>query len=51
MVNGITDALKVIIDVAKKMQSVCRRVKKDMKRLGSFYWSKLDAWDALRRAV
>ena len=50
-VNGITDALKVIIDVAKKMQSVCRRAKKDMKRLGSFYWSKLDAWDALRRAV
>jgi hypothetical protein len=50
-VNGVTDALKVIIDVAKKMQSVCRRAKKDMKRLGSFYWSKLDAWDALRRAV
>ena len=50
-VNGITDALKVIIDVAKKMHSVCRRTKKDIKRHGSSFWSKLDAWDALRRAV
>lgn len=50
-VNGVADALKVIIDVAKKMQSICRRAKKDIKRHGSLFWSKLDNWDAIRRAV
>ena len=50
-VNGVADALKVIIDVAKKMQSICRRAKKDIKRHGSLFWSKFDNWDAFRRVV
>ena len=49
--DGIAEALAVIIDVARKMQGICRRAKKNMKRLGSLYWSKLDTWDALRRAI
>ena len=48
---GVSGALAVIIDVARKMQGICRRAKKNMKRLGSLYWSKLDTWDALRRAI
>lgn len=32
--NGVSDALAVIIEVAKKMQGICRRAKKDIKRLG-----------------
>ena len=47
-VSGVSDALAVIIDVAKKMQGICRRAKKDIKRLGSLYWTKLDTWDAMR---
>lgn len=50
-VSGVSGALAVIIDVARKMQGICRRAKKNMKRLGSLYWSKLDTWDALRRAI
>ena len=50
-VNGVTDALKVIIDVSRKMQGICRRAKKDIKRRGSAFWAKLDAWNALRSAV
>lgn len=50
-VNGVTDALKVIIDVSRKMQGICRRAKKDIKRHGSAFWSKLDAWNTMRRAV
>ena len=49
--SGVSGALAVIIDVAKKMQGICRRAKKNMKRLGSLYWSKLDTWDTLRRAI
>ena len=49
--NGVTDALKVIIDVSRKMQGICRRAKKDIKRHGGSFWSKLDEWNALRRAV
>ena len=50
-VNGITDARKVIIDVARKMQGICRRAKKDIKRHGGRFWSKLDEWNAMRSAV
>ena len=50
-VSGVSGALAVIIDVARKMQGICRRAKKNMKRLGSLYWSKLDTWDTLRRAI
>ena len=50
-VSGVSDALAVIIDVAKKMQGICRRAKKDIKRLGSLYWAKLDTWDAMRSAT
>ena len=46
-VSGVSGALAVI----RKMQGICRRAKKNMKRLGSLYWSKLDTWDALRRAI
>ena len=50
-VNGISDALSVIIDVAKRMQGICRKAKKDMKRHGSKFWAKLDEWNAMRSAV
>ena len=50
-VNGVTDALKVIIDVSRKMQGICRRAKKDIKRHGGRFWSKLDEWNAMRSAV
>ena len=49
--HGIGDALKVIIEVANRMQGICRRAKKDMKRHGSAFWSKLDEWNAMRAAV
>ncbi len=50
-VNGVTDALKVIIDVSCKMQGMCRRAKKDIKRHGGRFWSKLDEWNAMRSVV
>ena len=50
-INGISQALKVIVDVSRKMQGICRRAKKDIKRHGSSFWSKLDAWNAMRRAI
>ena len=43
--------LKVIIDVSRKMQGLCRRAKKDIKRHGCRFWSKLDEWNAMRSAV
>ena len=49
--NGVTDALKIIIDVSRKMQGICRRAKKDIKRHGGRFWLKLDAWNAMRRAI
>ena len=49
--HGIGEALKVIIEVAERMQGICRRAKKDMKRKGSAFWAKLDEWNAMRRAV
>ena len=49
--HGIGEALKVIIEVANRMQGICRRAKKDMKRHGSRLWAKLDEWNAMRNAV
>ena len=49
--HGIGEALKVIIEVAGRMQGICRRAKKDMKRKGSAFWAKLDEWNAMRSAV
>ena len=49
--HGIGEALKAIIDVANKMQGICRRAKKDMKRHGSAFWAKLDEWNAMRAAI
>ena len=49
--HGIGEALKVIIEVANRMQGICRRAKKDMKRHGSRFWAKLDEWNAMRNAV
>ena len=49
--NGVGEALKAIIEVGNMMQGVCRRAKKDIKRHGSAFWSKLDEWNAMRRAV
>ena len=49
--HGIGEALKVIIEVAERMQGICRRTKKNMKRKGSAFWAKLDEWNAMRRAV
>ena len=49
--NGVGEALKVIIEVGNRMQGICRRAKKDIKRHGSAFWSKLDEWNALRCAV
>ena len=50
-INDISQAIKVIIDVSRKMQGICRRAKKDIKRHGSSFWSKLDEWNAMRSAV
>ena len=50
-ISGISQAIKVIVDVSRKMQGICRRAKKDIKRHGSSFWSKLDAWNAMRRAI
>ena len=47
---GIEKQLKVIVDFGGKMQGICRRAKKDIKRHGGRFWSKLDEWNALRRA-
>ena len=49
--NGVGEALKVIIEVGNKMQGICRRAKKDIKRHGVRFWSKLDEWNAMRSAV
>ena len=49
--NGVGKALKVIIEVGKKMKGICRRAKKDIKRHGGRFWSKLDEWNAMRSAV
>ena len=49
--HGIGDGLKVIIEVASRMQGICRRAKKDMKRHGSRFWAKLDEWNAMRNAI
>ena len=49
--HGIGEALKVIIEVAERMQGICRRAKKDMKRHGSKFWAKLDEWNAMRNAI
>ena len=48
---GIEKQLKVIVDFGGRMQGICRRAKKDIKRHGSAFWSKLDEWNAIRRAV
>jgi len=48
---GIEKHLKVIVDFGAKMQVICRRAKKDIKRHGSRFWSKLDEWNAMRNAV
>ena len=50
-IDSLSQTLKVIIDVSLKMQGICRRAKKDIKRRGSAFWAKLDAWNALRSAV
>ena len=49
--HGIGDGLRVIIEVASRMQGICRRAKKDMKRHGSRFWAKLDEWNTMRNAV
>ena len=49
--HGIGDGLRVIIEVASRMQGICRIAKKDMKRHGSRFWAKLDEWNAMRNAV
>ena len=49
--RGAQIFLKVIIDVSRKMQGICRRAKKDIKRHGGRFWSKLDEWNAMRSAV
>ena len=49
--HGIGEALRVIIEVAERMQGICRRAKKDMKRKGSAFWAKLDEWNAMRSAL
>ena len=49
--NGVGEALKVIIEVGNRMLGICRRAKKYIKRHGSAFWSKLDEWNAMRRAV
>ncbi len=49
--HGICEALKGIIEVANRMQGICRRAKKSMRRHGSAFWSKLDEWNAMRSAV
>ena len=50
-IDSLSQTLKVIIEVSRKMQGICRRAKKDIKRRGSAFWAKLDAWNALRSAV
>ena len=49
--HGIGEALKVIIEVANRMQGICRRAKKDMKRHGNTFWAKLDEWNAMRSVI
>ena len=49
--NGVGEAVKVIIEVGNRLQVICRRAKKDIKRDGSAFWSKLDEWNAMRRSV
>lgn len=49
--NGVGEALKVIIEVGNRMQGICRRAKKDMKRKGSAFWAKLDEWNAMRSSI
>ena len=49
--EAVTEPLKVIVGVGSEMQAVCRRAKKSIKRSGSAFWSKLDEWNAMRRAV
>ena len=48
---GIKNQLKVIVDFGAKMQGICRRAKKSIKRSGNAFWARLDGWNALRLAV
>ena len=43
----VNEQVKIIVAIANKMQCLCRRAKKDMKREGGMFWSKLDRWNAL----
>ena len=49
--NGVGEALKVIIEVGARLHGICRRAKKSIKRNGSAFWARLDGWNALRLAV
>ena len=49
--NGVGEALKVIIEVGNRMQGICRRAKKDIKRHGPAFWAHLDKWNAMRSVV
>ena len=49
--DGIAEALKVIIEVGARLHGICRRAKKSIKRSGSAFWARLDGWNALRLAV
>jgi len=49
--DGIAEALKVIIEVGTRLHGICRRAKKSIKRSGSAFWARLDGWNALRLAV
>ena len=49
--QGIEKQLKVIVDFGARMQGICRRAKKSIKRSGSAFWARLDGWNALRLAV
>ena len=51
VIAGIEKQLKVIVDFGAKMQGICRRAKKDIKRHGGRFWSKLDEWNAMRAAI
>ena len=49
--DGIAEALKVIIEVGTRLHGICRRAKKSIKRSGSAFWARLDGWNAIRLAV
>ncbi|MCR5414307.1 MAG: hypothetical protein K6F50_06230 [Kiritimatiellae bacterium] len=49
--EGIMPRIGIITEFSGRLQAICRAAKKKIKRHGSEFWTRLDDWMAMRRAV